>query len=184
MPRAQKYAAYGFRVVVKGAQRCRCCDSSEVRRNALKEAQMSCKRIKFNVEINDATGSIPATIFAEKAEELYNITAAEIINNTTDGNLSVQMIQKLSAPKNSAIMLRASMYTYGVISQCVFSVYSIINSTSDQQPVGEASSQDLGPKTPQKCPTKSPCTPESATNKDIIEEDEPVEPLKKKQKMQ
>ncbi|KAI8541001.1 hypothetical protein RHMOL_Rhmol08G0028800 [Rhododendron molle] len=100
MPEAQKYAAYGFRVVVKGAQRCRCCDSSEVRRNAVKEAQMSCKRIKFNVEINDATGSIPATIFAEKAEELYNITAAEIINNTTDANLLVHAICLQALPNS------------------------------------------------------------------------------------
>lgn len=40
--------------------------------------------IKFNVEITDATGLIPATIFAEKAEELYNIIAAEMVNNTTN----------------------------------------------------------------------------------------------------
>ncbi|KAI8547116.1 hypothetical protein RHMOL_Rhmol07G0169700 [Rhododendron molle] len=55
--------------------------------------------IKFNVEIADATGLIPATIFAEQAEELYNITAAEMLNNTTDDNLSVEMIQKLATPK-------------------------------------------------------------------------------------
>lgn len=36
------------------------------------------------MEITDATGLIPATIFVEKAEELYNITVAEMVNNTTD----------------------------------------------------------------------------------------------------
>ncbi|KAI8555157.1 hypothetical protein RHMOL_Rhmol05G0152800 [Rhododendron molle] len=53
------------------------------------------------------------------------------------------MIQKLSTPKNCAIMLRASMYMYGTISQCVFTVHSIFDPTSQQQPLAESSTQNL-----------------------------------------
>ncbi|KAI8557342.1 hypothetical protein RHMOL_Rhmol04G0003100 [Rhododendron molle] len=60
----------------------------------------------------------------------------KMVNNTTDGNLSVEMIQKLSAPKDCAILLRASMYTYF---QTATSIHSIFNPTSKQQPVAKPS---------------------------------------------
>ncbi|KAI8552020.1 hypothetical protein RHMOL_Rhmol06G0232400 [Rhododendron molle] len=138
--------------------------------------------IKFNVEIADATGLIPATIFAEQAEQLYNITAAEMLNNTIDNNLSVEMIQKLSTPKNCTIMLRASMYTYGTINQCVFTVDSIFNPTSQQQPLAESSTQNLQPNTPKKRGAKPDSRAESPTNSTTMEEDAPIMPLKNKQK--
>ncbi|XP_058197276.1 replication protein A 70 kDa DNA-binding subunit B-like [Rhododendron vialii] len=114
-------------------------------------------RLKFNVEIADQTGSIPATVFAEKAEQLYDITAVEMVNNTTDGNLSVEMIQKLSTPKKWVLILKASMYTYGAITQCVFNVHSVF----DTIPYRQASSQNLGPNTPKKRGAKAPSTADS-----------------------
>ncbi|KAF7121227.1 hypothetical protein RHSIM_Rhsim13G0068800 [Rhododendron simsii] len=92
------------------------------------------------------------------------------------------MIQKLSAPQNCAIMLRASMYTYGAITHCVFCVHSIFSPTSEQQTLGEASTKNLEPNNPKKRGAKAACTAKSATNDDTIEEDGPVTPLKNNQK--
>ncbi|KAI8534967.1 hypothetical protein RHMOL_Rhmol10G0138300 [Rhododendron molle] len=74
------------------------------------------------------------------------------------------------------------MYTYGAITQCVFSVHSIFNSTFDQQALGEASSQNLGPNTLKKHGTKATCRAESPINDNTMEEGRAVEPLKNKQK--
>ncbi|XP_058197745.1 uncharacterized protein LOC131313452 [Rhododendron vialii] len=137
---------------------------------------------RFNVEITNESGLIPATIFAEKAEQLYNITAPEMVNNTTDGNMSVEIIQKLSTPIKWAIMLRASMYTYGTISQCVFSVHSIFNTISEQQALEEVSSWNLEPKAPKKRGTRTICTTKSPINDATMEEDGAAEPSKNKQK--
>lgn len=92
------------------------------------------------------------------------------------------MIQKLSCPKDCAVMLRASMYNYGTISQCVFSIHSIIDPTFEQQAISEPSTQNLEPNTPKKHAAKAAYTAESSTNNGTMEEDAPVAPLKNKQK--
>ncbi|KAF7143415.1 hypothetical protein RHSIM_Rhsim05G0088200 [Rhododendron simsii] len=130
-------------------------------------------RLRFYVEIADQTGSIPATIFAKKAKQLYNITAAEVVNNTTN---------KLSTPKEWVLILKASMYTYGAISQCVFNVHTLYNTNPDQQAPEQASSQNLGPNTPKKRGTNALSTVESPTNEDPMEQDSPMEPFKNKHK--
>ncbi|KAI8567429.1 hypothetical protein RHMOL_Rhmol02G0121500 [Rhododendron molle] len=81
--------------------------------------------IKFNVQVTDSTGNIEATVFSEVASQVYNLTAADLI----DGQVLLPVLHKLSEPKEATITLKAHMYNYAGVSQIKFKVHSI--STKD-----------------------------------------------------
>ncbi|XP_058193849.1 replication protein A 70 kDa DNA-binding subunit B-like isoform X2 [Rhododendron vialii] len=112
-------------------------------------------KAKLNVQITDDTGSVGATIFTEKAEGLYDVTATELAQHASAGNLPISLIEKLSAPKKHYISLKATMYDYGGINRCVFNIDSVsepINADELLQiePSQEQQSQPQPPKTPSK----------------------------------
>ncbi|KAH7867417.1 hypothetical protein Vadar_033076 [Vaccinium darrowii] len=89
------------------------------------------QRIKFNVELTDATGTITAAIFADTAEEFYNITTDEMNANIVDDQLQWPMLERLTSQRECSANLKAYNYGYGGISQCRFNITSIFNRADD-----------------------------------------------------
>ncbi|KAG5515692.1 hypothetical protein RHGRI_036667 [Rhododendron griersonianum] len=78
-------------------------------------------KIKFNIQIADATGSIEAAIFSEVAAEAYGITSADAI----DEKLVLPVLHKLGKPRKCIITLKAYMHSYAGRNQIKFNVHSM-----------------------------------------------------------
>ncbi|KAH7848859.1 hypothetical protein Vadar_009317 [Vaccinium darrowii] len=107
-------------------------------------------KIKFEVQITDLTDSIPAMIFAQVAQEYYGITGADIDTTTMDGCLPMDILDKLSQPRDCSIHLRAQMNDYAGISECKFIVQSIFDTSPSQGLAGSKQPLLLEPLTPNK----------------------------------
>ncbi|KAI8522726.1 hypothetical protein RHMOL_Rhmol13G0019300 [Rhododendron molle] len=81
--------------------------------------------LKFEIEVTDSTGSITATIYDTEAENIFNVTVAEIKEICPDGQLTPIVKQKLSTPTWCDINLKVYNYNFGGISQCKFTVKSL-----------------------------------------------------------
>ncbi|KAI8543191.1 hypothetical protein RHMOL_Rhmol08G0198700 [Rhododendron molle] len=128
-------------------------------------------RIKFSIQIEDATGAIEATVFPEIAETIYGLTGFNITSTAPGESLSPELLHKLSEPKDSKITLRAYMYTYAGISQLRFTVHSMSIQATSEQLIGTAERLALPPSTPAK--REKPHTP--STSEDPAQ----INPVKK-----
>ncbi|KAH7851549.1 hypothetical protein Vadar_013226 [Vaccinium darrowii] len=82
-------------------------------------------RCKFDVQLQDSTGLIIATAFAEIAEKLFKVTAEELYANTINGELALHCMERLSDSRDYVIDVRASKYDAQQSSLCRFFVNAV-----------------------------------------------------------
>ncbi|KAG5515691.1 hypothetical protein RHGRI_036667 [Rhododendron griersonianum] len=82
-------------------------------------------KIKFNIQIADATGSIEAAIFSEVAAEAYGITSADAIDVRKTHSIHTKLLHKLGKPRKCIITLKAYMHSYAGRNQIKFNVHSM-----------------------------------------------------------
>ncbi|KAH7836441.1 hypothetical protein Vadar_001250 [Vaccinium darrowii] len=82
-------------------------------------------RCKFDVQLQDSTGLIIATAFAEIAEKLFKVTAEELYANTINGELALHCMERLSDSRDYVIDVRASKYDAQQSSVCRFFVNAV-----------------------------------------------------------
>ncbi|KAH7862220.1 hypothetical protein Vadar_001602 [Vaccinium darrowii] len=80
---------------------------------------------KFDVQLQDSTGLIVATAFAEIAEKLFKVTAEELYANTINGELALHCMERLSDSRDYVIDIRASKYDAQQSSLCRFFVNAV-----------------------------------------------------------
>ncbi|KAH7861756.1 hypothetical protein Vadar_030423 [Vaccinium darrowii] len=82
-------------------------------------------KCKFDVQLQDSTGLIIATAFAEIAEKLFKVTAEELYANTINGELALHCMERLSDSRDYVIDVRTSKYDAQQSSLCRFFVNAV-----------------------------------------------------------
>jgi len=67
---------------------------------------------KFDVQLQDSTGLIIATAFAEIAEKLFKVTAEELYANTINGELALHCMERLSDSRDYVMTQGTMLLTF------------------------------------------------------------------------
>lgn len=121
--------------------------------NFCKEKVQPTPRCKFNIELSDSTKTITATIFTPVAESLLLITPQYLKENTYEGVLSLEAMEKLTKAHEYVVHVRAYNYVLADLPHCLFNVHAydlVTNIRDDDDMITPSSSKNLTDSSPSK----------------------------------